>query len=424
MLMRISNRRILLLAVVGLFACMPAFGQTSAKPTAPRELCVDEACTPSPTEAPSQGAMKWHPGHYVSFIPSLYPTSNFKESNPTTLAQILTFIDRIAAEPTITGIQVFGYWGEFEGSRPGDYSAGFATMDAILARAALRKKRVMLSIMTTVFGGYGSDWTFAFPAYLVQPQRGGTDAAGTYGISVLNVNMDGLQSRVWQQATSDRLIAMKKAYGARYDSHPNFEMIAIGETSVNLTVGTDGYSFAALDAQLKRQLTEIRKAFPTTAVRLNANFYFSDNNAISLVNHAGNLSISVGGPDVLPKQRIQANQAFTGALSGATDWRGIVPFVAEVQSPSLGGKEGTYTNEQLYLAAMQGVSTASNGATGSGTAEFRAVQPQYFVWYYNTWSGGPEQQWNTGTLPFIRSINGAVHSTACPKGYVRGCRTE
>jgi len=262
-----------------------------------------------------------------------------------------------------------------------------------------------------------------FPAYLVQPAYGGTDAAGRYGITPLSGN-GGLTARIWQPATSDRLIALYKAYAARYDAHPNLEMVSLGETSINVALGTDGYTGDSLDAQLRRQLSEIHAAYSTTQLRLNANWYLSPAAMVSLVNFAGQLGFAIGGPDTFPYKAVWGNQAYTGTLPGATDWRGRVPFVSEVQDPELGGKGGTYTNEQLYLAAMQGVSTESGGATGSGSDKFAAVQPQYWVWYMNAWSGGPEQKWSTGTLPFIRSINGAVFSTSCPRAYSKGCATN
>lgn len=386
-----------------------------ARPLPPSQLCVDDVCgsavTPVVATTPvvSGGAIKWHPGHYAFIAPTLFT------GRQETLDGILSFIDSIAQEPTVKGVQVMGYWGEFEGATPGDYSRGFATLDAILARAAKHKKYVILSIMPAVFGGYGSDWSAFLPAYLINQSQ--------YGITEFDLNGSGLQARIWQKATSDRLIALTNAYGARYNSHPNFEMFTIGETSVNVSEGKDGYSLGALDEQLTRQMSAARAAFPNTAIRLGANWYGSDGWMIALLKRAAEMDIAVGGPDVVPRSAVQSNQVFTGASAGSTDLRGIVPFIAEVQSPSLGGKVGTYTAEQLFLAAMEGVSTRSGGETGSGTAVFRAVEPQYFVWYVNTWSGGAEQKWDSGILPYIRKINGAVFSTACPKGYSAGCRT-
>jgi hypothetical protein len=132
-----------------------------------------------------------------------------------------------------------------------------------------------------------------------------------------------------------------------------------------------------------------------------------------LIKFCAALRCAVGGPDVIPSEDIQANRVFSGG-GGGTDYRGILPFVAEVQSPELGGHEGTWTPAQLYDHSIKG--NASVGINGT--------HPQYFVWLRNTWSGGAAQQWSTGILPFVQSIKGAVASTACPSAYTSGCRSQ
>lgn len=111
-----------------------------------------------------------------------------------------------------------------------------------------------------------------------------------------------------------------------------------------------------------------------------------------LLSYCNTYDLAVGGPDVIPKQQIQADRLYMGGAG--KDYRGIMPWVAEVQSPSLGGHEGTFTPQQLYDSGM-------------------ARQPSHFVWYRNTWSGGAEQKWDTGILPFIKKVGGAT-KTSCP----------
>jgi hypothetical protein len=411
-------------------AAASATAQTAPNPPI---LCLDENCLPS-TSPPSTASMKWNPGWYIRIQPDLFPTTNSNSRNPATLEQIFQFMDSIKNEPNIKGVLVAGVWSQWEGRTPGDYSAGFATMDALLAKAKANGQRVIWDPFLHVFGDYGSDWTRIFPAYLVQTTFSGTDTGGKYGITPMWGSPEkGLQPRLWQAATMDRVIALFKAYGARYDSHPNLEMVSGGETSINVSVGTDGYNFTNIDAQFKRFLAEVRPAYRQTQLRLNANWYFGEASMISLINYAANLNYVFGGPDTVPKDVGEANQAFTGALPGSTDWRGKVAFVSEVQDPELGGKAGTYTNRQLYRAAMYGESTSSGSSVDNnlGSNRFRAVQPQYWVWYYNTWSGGPEQKWSTGTLPFIRSLSRdmsvemrTVYSVTCPTAYKVGCKSN
>lgn len=414
----------LVLASLVVSGISTSFAQTVTQPVAPSQLCIDDACPPS-ASTPSARSMKWNPGYYVTYVPSYFLTSNHKGLNPTPLAQLLSFMDSIKNEP-IKGIQIYTYWGELEGKTAGDYTAGFKTMDAILARAAANGQHVMLHAWVSHYGGYPSDWTVFFPAYLIQPSKGGTDSADIYGIAEQNIAdySLGLQAKIWEKPTSDRYIALLRAYGVRYDSHPNFEMIMLYETSTNMKEGTYGYSRNALDTEFKRHMTAARAAFPTTGIRLGASYHFNDAMLISLIDHARKERIAIGGPDVSPKDVNPGNQVFTGATPGSKDYRGVIPFVAEVSEPELGGRVGTFTNRAIYRSVMYGEATSSNSRVDNdlGTGLFRATQPQYFVWQYQTWSGGPEQKWPTGTLPFIRSINGAVYSVACPSGYTDGCK--
>jgi hypothetical protein len=207
------------------------------------------------------------------------------------------------------------------------------------------------------------------------------------------------------------VIDQMQAYGTRFNSDPYFEMVTLGETSMAVGQGVDGFSQVNLLAQIKRLYTASRAVWPNTSLRLAANYVGTDAQTADLIAFCAALRCAVGGPDVIPSEDIQANRVFSGG-GGGTDYRGILPFVAEIQSPELGGHEGTWTPAELYYHSMN----------GSASAGINATRPQYFVWLKNNWSGGPAQQWATGILPFIRSISGAVGSTACPRGYTNGCR--
>lgn len=320
--------------------------------------------------------IKYDPGHYAWVIPDKATSggveyNGFRVDQPVIYEQVLSFVDGIANHPGVVGIQVIADWAALEGASPGDHAAGFAAIDAILARLAQHGKHLMLSVATVHFGSYPpSDVDLFFPKYIVEDDA--------YGVSKFNLNGEGLTARIWQPATNDRLIALSQAYAARYDANPAFEMLAAAETSVNLTLGTDGYTGEALGTELVRFYDASRKAWPSTALRLNANFFPGGNS-----------------------------------------------FVAEVQSPELGGKEGTWTPKELFDHTM-------NGDAALGV---EPTYPQYFVWCDNRWEGGPAQKWDTGILPFIDDIGGVVGTGAagspvppsqvpCPTGYATGCRSE
>lgn len=342
--------------------------------------CQCQLTKPPDPVPPAVTKMKFHPGHYMTLDKIL--------TSPEIRAEHLRQIDAIKAEPAIRGIKLFLYWGAIEKAQ-GDYTAGFAILDEYLARLKATDKYLILSVQDRIFGGYDPAKIADYlPAYVLSAY-GKTEGVWQSG----RITMP----RMWQQGPMDRYIAMLKAIAAKYDAHPNLEMVQTEETSVSIPVGTDGYTLASYGAQVKRLLTEIRPAYKQTQLRLSTNFYGSDEQMLELLKFCDLLDIAVGGPDIIPNQTIQANRLYDANFKGKMIW------VSEVQAPSLGGKEGTFTAQQIYESGMQ-------------------QQPNYFLWYRNTWSGGTAQKWDTGLLPYIRQVQGKVVST-CPAN-VEGCRAQ
>lgn len=344
--------------------------------------CLNAASSPAPPippvvePIPPGLAMKWNPGHYMT-LDSIRQTPEIRAAH-------YKQIEEIRSDPAIKGVKLFIYWGTVERSQ-GDYSAGFAIIDEYLKRLqASGNKRLILSVQDRIFGGYAPAQEADYlPQYIVK-QWGKTQGANV------------LMLRVWQPAVMDRYIALVRALAARYNKHPNFEMLQAEETSVSVPAGRDGYTLIAYGAQLKRLLVEARKAWPNTQLRLSTNFFGSDAQMLDLMQFCNLLDIAVGGPDIIPTQTIQANRVFASHFKGKMIW------VSEVQSPSLGGTKGAFSAEQIYKEGMKN-------------------SPAYFVWIRNMWSGGAAQKWDTGLLPYIRRIAGVTVAT-CPSN-VEGCRT-
>lgn len=319
-----------------------------------------------PVEPPKAG-MKFHPGHYM-ILDGILTSAELR-------ARHAREIDAIAQDPTIRGVKLWLFWGAVEPTE-GNYQPGYEIIDAYLAKLKAANKYLILSVQDRKFGGYApADRPKIFPTYLVS----------RYGLTK-GRNVETL--RVWQQPTMDRYIAMVRALAARYEKHANFEMLQTEETALSVPLGLDGYTLTAYGTQLKRLLVEARKAWPTTQVRLSTNFYGSDAQMLELLRFCAEKGIAIGGPDVIPNQSIQANRLYRQHLLGKVVW------VSEVQSPSLGGHEGTFTADQLYKAAM-------------------LDKPSYVLWYRNTWQAGAAQKWDTGLLPYIRGVSGKVVSE-CP----------
>jgi len=391
------------------------------------------------SSAPSN-AIKFHPGFYPWYIKSIGQVSGYRLDDAAVQAELLNWVTLgVCPQTRIRGIKVVGTWKSFEGDTPGSYSGKYAFWDSLLSALDTCGKFLLVDIGTAYFGGQGSDWSIAFPKYLVQTGLGGTDAAGTYGIVPPDSGQDSpLYAKVWAQATADRFIALIQAYGARYNGNARFEMMSIySESAFDLNLGTGGYSDANYLTQLARVVPAFRMAWPNTQCRLHANWNYGLNNAnmLTLMQLAANYQCSVGGPDTIPHEDIQANQVYTGETG--TDFRGggtaVMAFTSELQSPSLCDEKDSkpnasaannYTYSDFYTHMF-------SGNPGAG---IRDVDPGY-VTFYVSLPGDPctqaNQNWGAvppnwgdqnsgGALDFIQG-NPSVNSV-CPSGFA-SCNT-
>lgn len=311
------------------------------------------AAMPVVTPAPaSAAARKWHPGHY--FCPS------HTRWSPDNQAAHFRALD------TVTGIKIGFNWGYLEDA-PGDYSPGFRIVDAYLDKLPA-DKYLMLHVNERSCGDPG-----VYPRYVVdngwvvtrppsERWRGNRTTA----------------AKMWQPAVMDRLIALSQAFAARYDGHPRFEQFSLGETAL----GVPGLPTEAWRTQLQRWFTESKKAWPTTYLRLNANYLDNDAAIRELITHCvDGGGVTVGGPEPEPPRSgiprfITANRVFRGHDGGA-DLRGTVPWTGEVSTRS------AQTPREIF---------------GYFHDTMRA---SHMIWPPDT----------PGLLPFLDSIRGRTHTT-------------
>jgi hypothetical protein len=375
------------------------------------------------TTPSSPKGVKWHPGHYAA----VYYGYNWAKTN--TVSQVKAFLDSIQNDDYVVGIQVTGQWSSFEGATAGDYSAGFAMMDEILAHAALRGKRVMLRIMAIQYGGYSPSDVSPnhFPAYLVSPVNGGTDSAGNYGITNFNIsaNQSGITLRTWETATMNRLIALTQAYGDRYNNNPYFEAIQCTcESAVPILQGTDGYTASAYITQLKRWSVAARQAWPNTSIRSQTNFFRNRDESVDFMAAMAQSAIGQSQPDTVPHSASYFDEVYVGKY-GRIDYRGVIPYFAELQSPELcNGKDSkpgadaanNYTPQEFYDFVM----TDGNEHLGD-----KPIRPTHFVWEVHTgWQCQVgNQTWDGigGHRAFIATNPRLV--TTCPSTYP-SCNTD
>jgi len=232
------------------------------------------------------GAVKFHPGHYVHISLSV------ARWDATYQAKAFAILDSIGGDDEVKGVQIMLYPWYLEGTQ-GDYSAGFKIVQAILDKCASLTfpKRLILCVYDRTFGtATGSTPGNVYPAYWITNGYIKVAPAGSaWSGSLTSIPL------LDTATVMDRLIAMSQAYGAKFDSHPLFEMWSpMGET----TTGSAGLSVSGLITQYGRLMAATRVAWPTTLQRFMANFLGTYDQMAALLATARSIGgIAVGGPD-------------------------------------------------------------------------------------------------------------------------------
>jgi hypothetical protein len=342
-------------------------------------------------------ALKWNPGMYIELDAG---------SGGGGLTGWLSVISSLSSQPYVEGVMLIQPWSNLEFAKgvytqgSGSAALGFAMVDQLVAACAAVGKHFILGYEDRSFGA-AQTWTTPtsfgqLPPYfdtLDSGSPGYVDApSGTTFMS------EGLQmiADVWNPVVTARAIALATAYGERYDTNANFEMFSTPETAVSAPeVG----NYDAYVTQLQAWMAGARAAFPHTQLRISSNFLDTAAQFTSLFATATTYGVGQGGPDVKldlvgsPPFSGTSCLVFNGSL-GDKDYRGILPWISEVQYPDL---NGAATEAQLYDFTMTG-NVMKCGSMG----------PNYFIW-----SAASESSMFTlaGTLAFISTVKGVVNAT-------------
>jgi hypothetical protein len=365
-----------------------ALGAAARVPKAPSQVCIGSHCAVT-SEDPSAG-IKWHPGHYMML--------RSRHRNPTVE---LREIDAIGNEPALQGVLVVWLWSDLEDGK-GQYD--FSVIDTYLKRLKAQPlpKRLIIRIEERAFN---TTTGTSVPAYLK------TDPAYNGGEAKM---ANGTVARIWEAPVMDRLIALHQALGQKYDEDPNFEGISTEETAIGFSTAAPApasFSNAALLAQLERLGGAARTAFSRSNVFMTTNYLGSDDQMTDLIRYSIANHLAVGGPDTwgrafidAGKRTLQSDMIVRGARGGP-DLRGVVAIKSEVEDTELGGYIGAFAPADLYDVA------------------FNTMRANYMAWDRNDYSGAPIERWDTGILPFIRSIKGKTVAD-CPSSFNGGCVTK
>jgi hypothetical protein len=320
--------------------------------------------------------VKWHPGHYVTLAGGESPSTHLKR------------IDEIGKESSIQGVLIRVNWAELEKST-GVYD--LSVIDSYLRRlkAQPTPKRLVLRIMDRRFGTGSSG---IVPTYLTSQD--------VYNGGLVKTSQ-GYVARIWEKPVMDRLIALYKVVGARYNGDSYFEGMQTGETTLSLkTPFPSGYTHAKLEAQWERLAVAAKASMPSTNVFVMTNWIGSTSLMEQLIQSLMSPSAGVGSANTTPGDPNLGQKVWTG-VTGA-DYRGRLAIAAGVETSELGGRNGDFTPKQI------------------GDYAYNTLRANHVFWAYNTWMGDSTQRWKTGILPYLRK--NPPTRTTCPSTY-GSCKT-
>jgi hypothetical protein len=154
-------------------------------------------------------AVKWHPGHYVILLGKGKDSSFYMQN----------IYQELKETPALRGVTIRYNWAELE-PKKGVYN--FKSIDHHLAELTERKKRLIILLEMKSFRPESP----LVPAYLKAPEYDGGVFAnrGRYN--------SGYMIKLWDPQVRDRLAALIKALGKRYNSKPYFEGFGTTETAM------------------------------------------------------------------------------------------------------------------------------------------------------------------------------------------------
>ena len=213
-------------------------------------------------------AVKFNPGHYVAVGTSLELSG-------------IKYLD----DPAVQGVNKRYFWRTLEPEK-GEYD--FSSIEEDLNYLAAHHKQLIVFLCDRTFWIKG-----AMPEYL----------------SEYEVEADGGFNPVrWNPVVVERLVALGKALGERFDSHPNFEGVAIQESALDLpeeVFKRFDYSPERYRDALIAIITGMQRYLPDSHVFWYQNFMSGDDGHClrQIADAMTGSGVIMGGPDVLPYNR-------------------------------------------------------------------------------------------------------------------------
>jgi hypothetical protein len=296
----------------------------------------------------SAQTIKFSPGHYVQL------------NRGDSVATHLRHIDQIAGVSSIKGVQIGILWKDLETSR-GVYD--FSRIDVYLERLARYNKRLVVRVMERKFNTTSTSGII--PSYLMtSTYRGGLTRSRT-----------GYVARLWEPAVMDRLIALYRAMGSRYNGNRYFEGIATEEATLSLpSTLPSGYTDSGLANQYIRLVTNSRSAMPNTAIFMNSNWLGSVAIVSNLIQGLVRPYGAVNSSNTVPGKLNHGQTVWTGGGSMGGEYRGLLGIATSVEGAELGGNWATSLRPRSAATPTTRCEpTTSSGCAIAGRATRRSV---------------------------------------------------
>lgn len=229
---------------------------------------------------PVDNPIKWHPGHYLMLV---HPGPN----NPWYMEQIY---GDLKENTVFRGVVIRYRWSDLE---PAKDVYDFSTIDKHLTELAVRKRRlvILLELRSSV------DYSQAelVPDYV---KAGMLYEGGIFPYSgSRSTDIKGYNIKLWNPLVRDRLAALVRELGERFNSHPYFEGFGLTETAMGKPLIT--LSNAEIDGYYNNIISinqQMRQHFPNTLVFQFINY---PRQVIeSFVNNMKKTGMALGCPDV------------------------------------------------------------------------------------------------------------------------------
>lgn len=261
------------------------------------------------TTPPVTTPVKWHPGHYYAIMDHGKNTSWY-------LSMVYKELQRTSA---LRGVQIRYSWAELETSE-GVYN--FSAIAKRLSELSAIGKRLIILLETRSPDSADG----LVPDYIT---------TSTYEGGVFAYNgtaQQGSNIKLWNPLIRDRMTALIRALGNRFNSNAYFEGIGLTETAMGLPIvpltSTQINDYYANMLNLQQQM---RNYFPNTVT-----FQFANYPRPILESFVGSLKAmgaGLGGPDVFPEE---PGLLYPGTPKGVYNYypeqSGIVPLTPSVMS--------------------------------------------------------------------------------------------